>query len=371
MADIVVKNVWKKYGDVAAVKGLSFGVKDGEILAILGPSGAGKTSTLKVIAGILPLDAGEVYIDGRLVNSIPTKQRDVAMIFETYALYPHLTVYENMVFPLKAPGRNMSRDEIDQRVRWAADLLHIPELLERKPRELSSGQKQRVSVGRALVRKPAVYLMDEPISHLDAKLRHAMRAELKKIMEETLHTSTIYVTHDYTEAMALANKAIVINKGMMQQSGTPDDIFNRPANQFVAHVVGSPPMNFLNCHLVSKGDELWFDGDDGSFRMPVPGRLKSVCSSRTGDGGLVLGIRPVDVRFSNEAREGYDVPGTVYVFEPLGSTGILTVSVGNARAQIATGYTVPVQIDDRVWLQFDEANLHVFDGATTRNVLSV
>jgi multiple sugar transport system ATP-binding protein len=368
MADIVVKSIWKKYGDVAAVKGVSFDVRDGEILAILGPSGAGKTSTLKVIAGVVPLSGGEIYIDGRLVNTVPTKKRDVAMIFETYALYPHLNVRGNLAFPLRAPGRKLTESEIDQRVLWAAELLRIPELLDRMPRELSSGQKQRVSVGRALVRKPAVYLMDEPISHLDAKLRHSMRAELKKIMEETLHTSTIYVTHDYTEVMALANKAIVLDKGEMQQIGTPDDIFNRPANQFVAHVVGSPPINFLDCHVVSNGGALYFDADDGSFHVAAPDRLKSALTARP-DGAVTLGVRPIDISFAREASEGYSIPGEVYIFEPLGSSGILTVTVGKKRVQITTGYSVPVGIGDRVWVAFDAEKLHVFDSTTTRSIL--
>ena len=368
MAEVVVKDIRKKYGAVEAVKGLSFDVNDGEILAILGPSGAGKTSTLKVIAGVIPLDGGEIYIAGRLVNGVPTPQRDVAMIFESYALYPHFTVYENLAFPLRAPGRKFSKTEIDQRVRWAADLLRIPELLERKPRELSSGQKQRVSVGRALVRKPACYLMDEPISHLDAKLRHAMRAELKKIMEETLHTSTIYVTHDYTEAMALANKAIVIDKGEMQQFATPDDIFNRPANQFVAHVVGSPPINFLDCHVASEDGELYLAADDGSFRLAVVDRFKAPLAARS-DPSVKIGVRPIDISVSAQSDDHFHIPAEVYIFEPLGAKGILTAQVGGKIVQIVTEHDLHVQIGDRVWLAFDPAQIHVFDSATTRNVL--
>lgn len=368
MAELIVRDLWKSYGSIQAVQGLSFELKEGEVLGILGPSGAGKTSTLKLIAGVIPLDRGEIILNGQLINAVPTKQRDIAMVFETYALYPHMSVYDNLAFPLRAPGRNLSEAEIDARVRWAADLLHIPELLHRRPKELSSGQRQRVSLGRAIVRKPAIFLMDEPISHLDAKLRHFMRAELKKMLEDTVSTSTIYVTHDYTEVMALADRALVLNKGQTQQSGTPDEIFNLPANQFVAHVVGSPPINFLPCRLTSEDGRLYFEGRGQAFRVGVPDRFKDAAQSRAQD-GLILGVRPVDISFSFQPDEKHDIPAEVYVFEPLGAKGILTVTIGNDRAQIVTSHDVNVTMGDRLWLAFDPDRLHVFDAQTTRNIL--
>lgn len=369
MAELIVRDLWKAYGSIQAVQGLSFELREGEVLGILGPSGAGKTSTLKLIAGVIPPDRGEILLNGQVMNAVPTKRRDVAMVFETYALYPHMSVYDNLAFPLRAPGRNFSQAEIDERVRWAADLLHIPELLHRRPKELSSGQRQRVSLGRAIVRRPAVFLMDEPISHLDAKLRHFMRAELKKMLEETVSTSTIYVTHDYTEVMALADRVLVLNKGEAQQAGTPDEIFNTPANQFVAHVVGSPPINFLKCQQVSEDDSPYLEGQFGSFRVAVPDKLKDALSSQPRD-GLVVGVRPIDITYSLQADQSHDIAAEVYVFEPLGAKGILTVTVGDARVQIATGYDLQVSMGDRVWLAFDRDRLHVFDAQTTRNVLA-
>lgn len=368
MGELLVRNVSKNYGSVQAVKNLSFEVREGEVLGVLGPSGAGKTSTLKVIAGVIPMDGGEIRLDGRLISGVPTKQRDVAMVFETYALYPHMTVYDNLAFPLRAPGRNFGKSQIDERVLWALDLLHIPELRERMPGELSSGQRQRVSLGRAIVRKPSVFLMDEPISHLDAKLRHVMRAELKKILEDTLTTSTIYVTHDYTEVMALADRAVILDKGELQQLGTPDEIFDQPANQFVAHVVGSPPINFFECHLASAEDRLYFEANDDSFTVAVPAHLKESLSSRP-SGDLTLGVRPIDIHFSSEQSEKHHIPAEVYIFEPLGAHGVLTVTVGQTRAQIKTTENVQSQMGDRVWLSFDVDRLHAFDAETTRNVL--
>jgi len=212
--------------------------------------------------------------------------------------------------------------------------------------------------------------MDEPISHLDAKLRHLMRAELKKILQDTLATSTIYVTHDYTEIMALADRAVVLDKGELQQIGTPDEIFNRPANQFVAHMVGSPPTNFFDCHLASMKDGLWFDAKDSSFSVAVPTHLKEAVSSRP-NGKLKLGVRPIDIHFSSEQSEEHHIPAEVFVFEPLGAHGVLTVTVGQTRAQIKTAEDVQSQMGDRVWLSFDADRLHAFDAATTRNVLQL
>ncbi|MBC7189910.1 ATP-binding cassette domain-containing protein, partial [Candidatus Aerophobetes bacterium] len=249
MAEVILKGVYKRYGRVEAVKNLNLHIKDKEFFCLLGPSGCGKSSTLRMIAGLEEISEGIIKIGNRIINNLEPKDRDVAMVFENYALYPHMTVYENLSYPLK--GRGMTSSEIDKRVRYIAGLLQIAELLDRKPRQLSGGQKQRVALGRAIVRNPQVFLMDEPISHLDAKLRTLMRAELKRLQRE-LNTTTIYATPDQREAIAMADTIAIINKGEIQQIGTPLEIFNFPANEFVAGFTGEPPMNLFDCSVESK-----------------------------------------------------------------------------------------------------------------------
>ncbi|MBO3768814.1 MAG: ABC transporter ATP-binding protein, partial [Candidatus Brockarchaeota archaeon] len=242
MTRVVFKNVTKKYGNYIAVNNVSFEVEHKEFAVLLGPSGSGKTTILKLISGLEFPDKGEIWIGDRIVNKLPPKDRDVAMVFQNYALYPHKTVYENLAFPLKI--RHVPKDEIDKRVKSIAKLLGIDRLLERKPGQLSGGEQQRVALGRALIREPKVWLLDEPLSNLDAKLRTYMRAELKKLQRE-LGITTIYVTHDQVEAMTLADKLIVLNEGVVQQIGSPRELYEKPANVFVATFIGSPPMNIM------------------------------------------------------------------------------------------------------------------------------
>ena len=247
MSKVKVVNLVKKFDKTVAVDGISFDVKDGEFIVLLGPSGCGKTTTLRCIAGLETPDEGEIYIDDKLVNDLPPKDRDVAMVFQSYALYPHMTVYGNLAFPLKM--RKLPKDEIDKKVKEVAKLLNIDHLLDRKPRQLSGGEMQRVALGRALVRTPRVFLMDEPLSNLDAKLRVYMRAELKKLQRD-LKITTIYVTHDQAEAMAMADRIAVMNKGKILQYSEPHDVYEKPANLFVAGFIGSPPMNFIKASIV-------------------------------------------------------------------------------------------------------------------------
>jgi multiple sugar transport system ATP-binding protein len=243
MAEIILKNVYKSYGDVKIVKDFNLEIKDKEFCILVGPSGCGKTTTLRMVAGLEDITAGDIFIDGKRVNDVPPKDRDIAMVFQNYALYPHMTVYQNMAFALKLKGYDKA--EIDKRVKEAADILGISHLLDRKPKQLSGGQRQRVAVGRAIVRKPKVFLFDEPLSNLDAKLRVQMRAELKKL-HERLQSTMIYVTHDQTEAMTMGDKICVMKDGIIQQVAGPLELYDKPANKFVAGFIGTPPMNFFN-----------------------------------------------------------------------------------------------------------------------------
>ena len=246
MATVTISDVWKYYGKTMAVKELNLEIKNNEFMCILGPSGCGKSSTLRMLAGLEFISSGDIYFDDVRVNDLPPRDRDIAMVFENYALYPHKTVYENMANPLKL--RRTPKDEIERRVRRAAEILEIDPLLGRKPVELSGGQKQRTAIGRAIVREPKVFLFDEPIAHLDAKLRSHMRGELKHLQRD-LETTTVYVTHDQLEGMSMADRIAVMHEGVLQQLGTPEEIYNQPANEFVAGFVGEPPMNFLDCTL--------------------------------------------------------------------------------------------------------------------------
>ncbi|HEY8497197.1 MAG TPA: sn-glycerol-3-phosphate ABC transporter ATP-binding protein UgpC, partial [Limnochordales bacterium] len=256
MARVVLENVTKRYGNVVAVNKANLVIEDEEFVVLVGPSGCGKSTTLRMIAGLEEITEGNIYIGDRLVNDVPPKDRDIAMVFQNYALYPHMNVYDNMAFGLKL--RKFPKDEIDRRVREAARMLGIEHLLDRKPKQLSGGQRQRVAVGRAIVREPAAFLMDEPLSNLDAKLRVQMRAELSKL-HNRLRTTTIYVTHDQTEAMTMGDRIVVMKDGFIQQVGAPLEIYENPNNVFVAGFIGSPAMNFLNAVLRRDGDDVVVD----------------------------------------------------------------------------------------------------------------
>jgi multiple sugar transport system ATP-binding protein len=265
MPSVILKNVVKRFGSVMAVDELSIEIQDKEFAVLVGPSGCGKTTALRMIAGLETVTSGEIYIDDTRVNELEPKDRDVAMVFQNYALYPHMNVRDNMGFGLKI--RKFTKEEIDSRVQEAADILNIHELLDRKPKELSGGQRQRVAVGRAIVRKPKVFLFDEPLSNLDAKLRVAMRAEISKL-HRRLGATIIYVTHDQVEAMTMADRIFIMSKGVLQQSGAPMEVYSRPANRFVAGFIGSPSMNFIDATLVAQDGTLLVDA--GSFRVRVP-----------------------------------------------------------------------------------------------------
>jgi len=343
MAKVVLKDVSKIFdkGAVAA-KDINIEIKDREFAVLVGPSGCGKSTTLRLIAGLEEATTGEIYIGDRLVNDVPPKDRDVAMVFQDYALYPHMTAYENLAFSLKL--RRYSKDEIKNRVNRAAEILGIKELLARRPKALSGGQRQRVALGRAIVRDPKVFLFDEPLSNLDAKLRVQMRAELKKL-QSRLNATTIYVTHDQVEAMTLGDKICVLNEGTIQQIGDPLTLYNKPTNRFVAGFMGAPPMNFFDGRLKEDGT---FETKE--FRVKVADKGK--------DWEATLGVRPEDIKITDGDSE---IKGTVSVVEPVGSEYFVHVEIGQNAITVRTKLDKELKVGGEINLIFDPQKLHLFN----------
>lgn len=363
MAEVSLRNVSKKYGQVQALTGLNLDCADGEFLVLLGPSGAGKTSTLKMIAGLESVTSGEIAIAGRRVNELEPRQRHVAMVFENYALYPHLSVFENLASPLKAS--RLAAAEVERRVRTAAEMLHLLPFLDRKPAHLSGGQQQRVSFGRALVKEALAYLMDEPLSHLDAKLRHQMRGELKRIHAD-VKVTTIYVTHDFSEALALADRIVVLNRGVVQQVGTPDEIYDYPANECVADLVGEPPMNLLRGRLSEADGVLALAGE--GFHLLVPEASREALAAQPRGRALKLGIRPTQVTASLTEQPGA-LRAEVYVLELLGGVAVLTVSLGGSLVRVRVKPEFRAELGETVFLTLDRDKLRFFDGETGLRLL--
>jgi len=360
MAGVVLENVIKLYGDVTAVDNVSLTIQDGEFISLVGPSGCGKTTTLNMIAGLLDLTDGEIYIGDRPVAGLDPKDRDIAMVFQNYALYPNKTVYKNLAFPLEM--RKMARSEIDQRVKSTAETLSITALLERKPRELSGGQQQRVALGRALVRSPKVFLMDEPLSNLDAKLRVQMRAELKRFHHE-LNATVIYVTHDQMEAMTMSDRIVVMSGGVLQQVGTPDDLYSRPVNLFVAGFIGSPSMNFLSGKVEQRGGTAMLVGDGGATQAdgweyalsPEQGTR-----ALTSIGEVVLGVRHNSVRLY-QSEQPNAIKARVYTVEPTGDVTFVHFRIGEHILAASVDPTFQISADAPIWVDFDQRNIHLFD----------
>lgn len=326
MARVYLEHVWKRFGNVVAVKDVTLEIEDKEFLILVGPSGCGKSTTLRMIAGLEEISEGSIYIGDTLVNDIPPKDRDIAMVFQNYALYPHMDVYNNMAFGLKL--RKFPKAEIDKRVNEAARVLGIENLLKRKPKELSGGQRQRVALGRAIVREPKVFLMDEPLSNLDAKLRVQMRAELAKL-HDRLQTTIIYVTHDQTEAMTMGDRIVVQKDGVIQQVGAPMEIYDHPNNVFVAGFIGSPSMNFIDVVLLKEDDDLWVKSD--SFKVKLP-RNRFENAEKYINKEVIFGIRPediVDLDFMPDADPDLIVTANVDVTEPMGAEVYVYLSAGN------------------------------------------
>ena len=358
MAKVTLENVCKNFGSVEAVSCFFLEVEDKEFLVLLGPSGCGKSTTLRMIAGLEELSEGNIYIGDQLVNDMPPRDRDIAMVFQDYALYPHMTVHQNMAFGLKL--RKFPKEEIDRRVKEAAEILGIRDLLNRKPRELSGGQRQRVAVGRAIVRKPAVFLFDEPLSNLDAKLRGQMRAELSKL-HDTLETTIIYVTHDQVEAMTMGTKIVIMKDGVVQQVGPPMEIYQYPVNLFVGGFIGNPGMNFFDAGIVSVESRLAVDAD--SFQLAVP-RIKEDFLRDMIDREVILGIRPEHMEDKTLAEEivySEVIRVVVDVVETLGSEIQLDVSAGRHSMVARVDPRSKAARHQHIELAVNMEKIHIFD----------
>ncbi len=365
MSSVRLENITKVFPpNVVAVNNVNLKIEKGEFFVLLGPSGCGKTTTLRIIAGLEKPTRGRVYIDEQDVTDLPPRKRDVAMVFQTWALYPHMKVYDNIAFPLKL--RKVPKDEIDKKVKEVAKLLRIEELLDRYPKQLSGGQQQRVALARALVRNPRVWLMDEPLSNLDALLRVQMRAELKRLQKE-LKITTIYVTHDQVEAMTMADRIAVMNAGRVLQIGTPHDVYHYPKTKFVAGFIGSPPMNFIRAVFDFREGSYVLRGE--SFTVKLPKELGDVIRAKVSEGTEVdLGVRPEHISISMAEEEGA-IPATVYVIEPLGTETIVNVKINDSLVKIKVSGELTLEPGTRIWIRFDINKIHVFDRKTEEAII--
>jgi multiple sugar transport system ATP-binding protein len=366
MAEVRLDNIIKAYGPVYAVNNVSLTINDGEFVALVGPSGCGKTTTLNLIAGLLELTDGDIWIGDRLVNDVDPKDRDIAMVFQNYALYPNKSVYENLAFPLRM--RKVEKTEIDRRVTHAAELLSITPLLKRRPKELSGGQQQRVALGRALVREPRVFLMDEPLSNLDAKLRVQMRAELKRFHQD-LQATIVYVTHDQLEAVTMADKMAVMDGGYLKQYDAPDVVFNHPADLFVAGFVGSPAMNLLRAHVIDGADGVMVQSDEHGWTYALDARNSHRARAAT-DGKVVVGVRHNNIILHREAHPGA-IASRIYTIEPTGDHTFVHVRFGEQLLVASAGADFRAKADDPIWLDFDQERMHLFDAVTEQTLENV
>ena len=369
MASISLKGIYKIYpGDVTAVSDFNLEIEDKEFIILVGPSGCGKSTTLRMIAGLEEISKGELYIGDRLVNDVPPKDRDIAMVFQNYALYPHMTVYKNMAFGLEL--RKTPKDEIDKRVREAARVLDIEHLLDRKPKALSGGQRQRVALGRAMVRNPAVFLLDEPLSNLDAKLRTSMRTEIIKLHQK-LGTTFIYVTHDQTEAMTMGDRIVVMKDGLIQQVDTPQNLYDYPCNMFVGGFIGSPQMNFLDATLVKEGSNYYVDLG-GDKLLIAPEKVTSALDAYVGK-AIKAGIRPEDIKDDEEFMEKHKdatITAHVEVSELMGAEIYLYLEYKGNKMTARVAPTSKARNGDTVRVAFDPHKVHLFDVETEQTILN-
>lgn len=364
MATVELRHVWKEYGDVQAVRDLSLTCHDGEFLCLLGPSGCGKSSTMRMVAGLEEITAGDLFMDARRVNDVQARDRDIAMVFENYALYPHLKVYDNIAMPLRT--RRLARGEIDRRIREVAEILSIVPLLQRRIQNLSGGQKQRVGIGRAIVREPRLFIMDEPISHLEARLRADMRTELKRL-HRRLGVTTLYVTHDQVEAVALADRIAVMDLGELQQVGTPAELFDQPVNEFVASFIGSPPMNMLDFRSASlEGEDLLLEGTGPAIRIPAIGTQLPATLAR---GSHKLGVRPIDIELRPPDGE-VTISGNVLLRERLGDHDRFLIDCASERVVVEAPTDVGGAAGDAIGLFFPPSRVHLFEGSSGRRLFA-
>ena len=359
MASVTLDHVTKRFGEVTAVNDININVEDKEFLVLVGPSGCGKSTTLRLIAGLEELTAGNIYIGDRLVNDVAPKDRDIAMVFQSYALYPHMSVYDNLAFGLKL--RKLKKDEIDRRVKEGAAILGLERFLERKPKALSGGQRQRVALGRAIVREPAVFLMDEPLSNLDAKLRVQTRAEIARL-HQRLKTTVVYVTHDQVEAMTMGSRIAVMNEGLLMQVGTPQALYDTPLNRFVAGFIGSPSMNFVDVTVDGSGETARLVGP-GDWALPTPQRLRGIAGDIAGK-KLVAGFRPEHLDIGEAEADSGSFRARADVVEYLGNEELLHLNAANQDIVAIVDSEHRVKPGDIVELSLPLSKLHLFDSET-------
>jgi multiple sugar transport system ATP-binding protein len=363
MAQVAIQNLNKKFDEVHAVKDVNLAIHDKEFVVLVGPSGCGKTTTLRMVAGLESITSGRILIDDKIINHLPPMDRDIAMVFQNYALYPHMSVYDNMAFGLKM--RKFDRADIGRRVQEASEILGIQQLLNRKPRQLSGGQRQRVALGRAIVRHPQVFLFDEPLSNLDAKLRVQMRVELKKL-HDRLGTTAVYVTHDQVEAMTLGDRVVVMKDGLVQQVGEPLELYNEPANLFVAGFIGSPAMNFATMRIGQNNGAVWAENE--GMRIKVPAEIAGRLARHIGQ-EAALGIRPENLHIATDADPadlGFDA--VVEVVEQLGSEILLDVVAGESTIVASIDPGQRVKVRDRLRLALNPDRLHFFDTTSEKAI---
>ncbi len=371
MAKLSLKGMYKIYpGNVTAVKDFNLEIEDKEFIVLVGPSGCGKSTTLRMVAGLEEITKGELYIGDQLMNDVPPKNRDIAMVFQNYALYPHMSVFDNMAFGLKL--RKVSKDEIKEKVEEAAKILGIEDLLDRKPKALSGGQRQRVALGRAIVRQPKVFLMDEPLSNLDAKLRVQTRTEISKLHKK-LKTTFIYVTHDQTEAMTMGDRIVIMKDGVMQQADTPQEVYRNPANVFVGGFIGSPQMNFVKVELTESDNSDVCFLEFGDVEIKVPEDKITILKQKGYMGKeVIIGIRPEDIydqHSFNDAREDSIVNAHVEVTEMMGSETYLYIKIEGQSMVARIDATVDVKPGDNIKLVLDKNRIHFFDKETEESIL--
>jgi len=363
MGEVRLENVCKYFGNTKAVEKLSMKVKDGEFVVLLGPSGCGKTTTLRLIAGLEEPISGSIYFDNKIVNRLTPKERGIAMVFQDYALYPHMSVYDNMALCLKVD--RIPKSEIKKRVKKTTEILALEQLLNRKPGELSGGQQQRVALGRAIIRNPSIFLLDEPLSNLDAVLRINMRAELKKLQEK-LKTTTVYVTHDQAEAMIMADRVVAMKGGRALQIDTPRRIYDHPANKFIAGFIGSPQMNFLECRLVEKGSMTYLN--IGKFHVKLPSNFSKRIKEETRDSEVIMGVRPEDVLVSLEPQRDF-LQSKVYFFQQMGNVGYVNLETGSDIITAMVSPSFEGRTGEKIFIKFDQNRIHIFDKISQKTII--
>lgn len=359
--EIKIRNLTKRFGDFVAVNNLNLNIKDGEFVALLGPSGCGKTTTLLILAGIYTPDEGEIVFDDKIVNNVLPKDRNIGMCFQNYALYPYMTIAQNIAFPLKL--RKVPKEIINKKVNEIANKFHVDSLLDRLPNHISGGQQQRVALARALVKEPKLLLLDEPLSNLDSNLRISMRAEIKKLQND-LGITTVFVTHDQTEALSMCDKIAVMNKGVLQDFGTPEDLYMTPKNLFIAKFIGNPPMNFIELICIQENNKIILK--EKSFKIELPKRIFERYVKIKNEEKIILGIRPENMTLTNEIHNA--VKGEIYVIEPLGRDKLVNVKIGSNKVKIIAPQNYTANIGDKVYVKFDLDKIHLFDSKSGKSL---